>query len=145
MKGISPLVATVLLIAITMSIAGILAFWVASYTTQTLPKVNRTEEECRFSNFDLSCALNTTSGSIVVQLHNIGQYEIINLTAYVMLTDGTITSPIPLNGTLATGDYKSYIISNSTTNVSSTMFSKIIVSSLACSALSKDSTCTRRD
>ena len=36
-KGISPLVASVLLIAITIAIAGILASWVTSYTEETLP------------------------------------------------------------------------------------------------------------
>jgi len=36
-KGISPLVASVLLIAITIAIAGILASWVSSYTQEALP------------------------------------------------------------------------------------------------------------
>jgi len=36
-KGISPLVASVLLIAITIAIAGILASWVSSYTEEALP------------------------------------------------------------------------------------------------------------
>ena len=36
MKGISPLVASVLLIAITMAVAAILANWVSSFTRQTV-------------------------------------------------------------------------------------------------------------
>lgn len=39
-KGISPLVASVLLIAITIAIAGILASWVTSYTEETLPQTS---------------------------------------------------------------------------------------------------------
>jgi len=145
MKGISPLVASVLLIAITMSIAGILAFWVSSYTTQTLPPLNRTVEECRFSNFEIySCIFNTTSSTITFTLHNVGQYEIINLTTYAVFANGTIAPPVILNGTLGTGEFKSYSVSNSTTGVSSATFSKIIVSSLACSGLSTDNSCTRR-
>ena len=36
-KGISPLIASVLLIAITIAIAAILASWVTSYTEEALP------------------------------------------------------------------------------------------------------------
>ncbi len=36
-KGISPLVASVLLIAITMAIAAVLASWVSTYTEEALP------------------------------------------------------------------------------------------------------------
>jgi flagellin-like protein len=38
MKGISPLVASVLLIAITMAVAAVLANWVSSYTTDTISR-----------------------------------------------------------------------------------------------------------
>ncbi|MBU3896677.1 MAG: hypothetical protein KJ697_01965 [Nanoarchaeota archaeon] len=39
-KGISPLVATVLLIAITMAVAAVLANWVQTYTEEALPQSN---------------------------------------------------------------------------------------------------------
>jgi flagellin-like protein len=144
MKGISPLVASVLLIAITMSVAGILAFWVSSYTSQTLPKTNRTEEECRFSNFEIwSCNLDTASGKLTVTLHNIGIYDISELKIFILLTDNTVTSPISLNGTLLRGEYKSFVLENSTTNVSSEKFSKIIVGTGLCPDLSRESGCTR--
>ncbi len=39
-KGISPLVASVLLIAITIAIAAILANWVSAYTEDALPSTN---------------------------------------------------------------------------------------------------------
>jgi len=38
MKGISPIVASVLLIAITIAIAGIVASWTTSYTEEALPE-----------------------------------------------------------------------------------------------------------
>jgi len=146
MKGISPLVASVLLIAITMSIAGILAFWVSTYTTSTLPSLNRTriEEECRFSNFDIySCNINTSTSTITFTLHNIGQYEISNLASYIVFANNSVTPQISLNDTLPIGSFKSYVLLNSTTNVSSTTFSKIIIASTLCSGLSKESGCTR--
>jgi len=39
-KGISPLIATVLLIAITMAVAAVLANWVQTYTETALPTTN---------------------------------------------------------------------------------------------------------
>ncbi|MEM5879511.1 MAG: archaellin/type IV pilin N-terminal domain-containing protein [Candidatus Aenigmatarchaeota archaeon] len=141
MKGISPLVASVLLIAITMSVAGILAFWVSSYTSSTLPKMNRTEE-CRFSNFEIwNCRLDRTTGTLTFVLHNIGQYEILDLTSFIVLTDGTVTPMIKLNSSLIVGEYKSFILPNSTTNVPSEKFSKLIIGTGACPDLSKEAVC----
>ncbi len=54
LKGISPLVAAVMLIAVTMTIAGILAFWASSFTTkQTSAISNQTQQitTCTGANF----------------------------------------------------------------------------------------------
>jgi flagellin-like protein len=45
-KGISPLVATVLLIAITMTIAGVLAYWASGFVAVSLP-----QPECSTASF----------------------------------------------------------------------------------------------
>lgn len=45
-KGISPLVATVLLIAITMTIAGVLAYWASGFVSVSLP-----QPECSTASF----------------------------------------------------------------------------------------------
>jgi flagellin-like protein len=141
MKGISPLVASVLLIAITMSVAGILAFWVSSFTSQTLPKMNRTEE-CRFSNFEIwKCSLDKSTGSLSFTLHNIGQYEILDLTAYVFTTDNTVSPMVKLNSSLSVGEYKTFILSNSSTNVPAEKFSKLIIAT-SCPDLSREDYCT---
>ncbi|MEM5766049.1 MAG: archaellin/type IV pilin N-terminal domain-containing protein [Candidatus Aenigmatarchaeota archaeon] len=142
MKGISPLVATVLLIAITMSVAGILAFWVSSFTSQTLPKYNRTEE-CRFSNFEIySCTLDRATGTLTFILRNTGQYDIQGLTAFIILKNNIVTPTINLNpSSLMVGEYKSFILPNSTTNVPAEQFSKLIVGTSVCPDLSKESTC----
>ncbi|MEM5773140.1 MAG: archaellin/type IV pilin N-terminal domain-containing protein [Candidatus Aenigmatarchaeota archaeon] len=136
MKGISPLVASVLLIAITMSVAGILAFWVSSYTTQTLPKINRTEEECRFSNFEIfSCNLNNATGNLTVTLHNIGLYDLAELKAQIFLKDGTVTSAINLEGTLPKGEYRTFI---APTSITTDKFSKLLVTTSLCPQLSRE-------
>ncbi|MEM5854318.1 MAG: archaellin/type IV pilin N-terminal domain-containing protein [Candidatus Aenigmatarchaeota archaeon] len=143
MKGISPLVASVLLIAITMSVAGILAFWVSSYTGQTLPKVNRTEEECRFSNFEIfSCILYNATGNLTLTLRNIGSYDLTQLKAQVFLTDGTVTQPLNLEGTLPRGEFRTYVIS---TGISTDKFSKVVVLTSLCPQLSsEESNCELR-
>jgi flagellin-like protein len=143
MKGISPLVASVLLIAITMSVAGILAFWVSSFTSQTLPKMNRTEE-CRFSNFEIwSCSIDRSSGTLTFILHNIGQYEVLDLTAFVVTSDNTVSPPVKLNSSLSLGEYKNFILSNSSTNVPAEKFSKLIIAT-SCPDLSREDYCTGR-
>ena len=143
MKGISPLVASVLLIAITMSVAGILAFWVSSFTSQTLPKMNRTEE-CRFSNFEIvSCSIDRFTGNLSFILRNVGQYDILDLAVYVFTTDNTISPKVSLNSSLSIGEYKSFILSNSSTNVPAEKFSKLVITT-SCPELSKESYCAGR-
>jgi flagellin-like protein len=143
MKGISPLVASVLLIAITMSVAGILAFWVSSFTSQTLPKMNRTEE-CRFSNFEIvTCSIDMSTGNLSFILRNIGQYDISDLTVYVFTTDNMVSPMVKLNSSLSRGEFKSFILSNSSTNVPAEKFSKLVIAT-SCPELSKESYCTGR-
>ncbi len=58
--GISPLVAAVLLIAVTMTIAGLLAYWATSFVRTSLPETNRTEAECRLADFSIYfCSYNS--------------------------------------------------------------------------------------
>jgi len=77
MKGISPLVAAVLLIAATMSIAGILAYWASSFVRSSLPEVNRTDVECSGSNFNVYAAsYNSTTKNFTMMLENTGIYNV---------------------------------------------------------------------
>ena len=77
-KGISPLVAAVLLIASTMAIAGILAYWASSFVRSSLPPVNNTQTECTGSNFAIVGVpgYNSTTKSFIVNLENTGSYAI---------------------------------------------------------------------
>ncbi len=57
MKGISPLIATVLLIAFTVAVAGLVSLWVSNFTKQTTNIVtNQTQQNlnCAFINTALS-------------------------------------------------------------------------------------------
>ena len=58
MKGISPLMATIILIALTIVIAGILGLWAASYVSIRTQEINKTSEliNCQLANFEIiSC------------------------------------------------------------------------------------------
>jgi flagellin-like protein len=139
-KGISPLVATVLLIAATMSIAMILAFWASSFVKTSLPATNETQQKCQFSDFQIyQCTYNLTSSSLNVILQNLRSNPLDNMVVYLLFTNNSISDQYSLNGTLLGGTYKSYTLSNMPL-----AFSKIIVSSLTCAGImpDKDQACT---
>lgn len=112
-KGISPLVAAVLLIAATMSIAGILSYWATSYVKiQTEQFKNQTAtSECNFADFRIyQCVYNSTDKKVNLILENIKTVELKELKLYVEYSTGNISSPISLNETLSSGAIKSYVI-----------------------------------
>lgn len=137
MKGISPIVASVLLIAITMTIAGVLAYWSSTFVSNTLPGENTTTAQCRLAQFEfLLCNYNTTSQIMTFSVNNI-RATTLNLTAFVQYTNGTISNPIPLNDSLAANTVKSYTL----TAISSD-FSNLLIKS-NCPELSRSNSCTR--
>lgn len=102
MKGISPLVASVLLIAITMTIAGAIAYWASNFVSQQIRGFeNQTvASECNFADFSIySCSYNSTTSNITLILENIRNVELRDLAIQVIYPNGTI-STIPLNETL---------------------------------------------
>ena len=75
MKGISPLIAAVLLIAFTMAIAGIMATWATTFTREKLAGANE-EADC-VGALDLS-ALSFNNGTVAVKIRNLS--DKVNLT-----------------------------------------------------------------
>ena len=139
MKGISPLVAAVLLIAVTMSIAGVLAYWASQFVTKSLPGVNESTTQCRFVNFIIyNCLYNSTTGNLTVTLNNIQTVEVKNLMVYLSFLNGTMSSGTKLNETLASGEFRSYVLSGIPSD-----FSKIIVTTQVCPDISKEDACRR--
>ena len=138
MKAISPIVATVLLIAITMTIAGVLAYWSSQFVTQGLPGVNETNIQCNLAQFEfLSCSYNTTSQVMVFSLNNLKKIDLSNLTAYIQYSNNTIGAGISLNQTLTGNTVKSYSISG----ISSDFTTLLIKTN--CPELSRSITCAR--
>jgi flagellin-like protein len=97
-KGISPLVAAVLLIAVTMTIAGILAFWTTSFVRTHTEQFERESEkvECRFADFEVfSCSYNSTSKKITLILRNVRDIDLKNVTTFVIYQNESV---IPESG-----------------------------------------------
>jgi len=127
MKGISPLVAAVLLIAATMSIAGILAYWASSFVRSSLPsESNRTDVECAGSNFNIyTASYNTTTKNFTLMLENTGMYNVKIAKIDFIYADLTvethdITGVLPVGGSISrfvvsdvTENYQKYrVVSN---------------------------------
>jgi flagellin-like protein len=109
MKGISPLLATVLLIAITLTVAAILGSWFTSLTrTQTgiIEQNVKTQVNCSSANLeivDVTCSNTTQKIQVIITnlgndipLYNFSTLVILNNTYYLNNTGGP-NSTSPLN------------------------------------------------
>jgi flagellin-like protein len=109
-KGISPLVASVLLIAITMTVAGVLALWATGFVKERTGAFNATSPECDFAHFRIySCTYNSNTSTINLILNNEGNVELKSLTAFIIYSNNSV-SETPLTGTLPPNTLKSYSI-----------------------------------
>ena len=138
-KGISPLVASVLLIAATMSIAGILAYWASSFVskqTDTFENQSVTSG-CNYAGFKIySCNYNSSSRKLTMILENTRDVTLKNLNIFIFYPNSTVSSPISLNETLTANQFKSFTIENMDD------FSSLTVRT-QCSEMSKSSSCSR--
>ena len=137
MKGISPIVAAVLLIAITLTVAGALALWATNLVGRQLPETEG-EIPCKLANFDfLSCTYNSSTEVLAFTLTNQRNVELKNLTAFINYPNGTVSDGIELNDTLKGAELKSFSISN----IPSEFYSIIIRTH--CPELESSETCVR--
>ena len=138
MKGISPIVAAVLLIAITMTIAGVLAYWSSTFVSTGLPTENVTTSQCRLAQFEfLNCRYNSTAQTLVFSLNNVRSIELSNLTAFVEYGNGTVSSGMHLNQSLPGSSIRSYSVLGVLSD-----FSNLIIKT-NCAELSRSVSCTR--
>jgi flagellin-like protein len=87
LKGISPLVATVLLIALTLTIAGIVAMWASSFTQAKLTESEQnTTQICTGANLRISDA-RIIGGVGYFKLENIGTAALKGFKAYLFYSD----------------------------------------------------------
>lgn len=120
-KGLSPLVATVLLIAVTMTIAGIIAYWASSFTKGSLPSKNKTSglEACTGADFTIYYqTYNSTTKKLVLVLQNTGSADLKLTNITFLYPDGSLDSK-RLDSTLTQGSLKSFTMLNVTSGYKS--------------------------
>ncbi len=138
MKGISPIVATVLLVAITMTIAGVMAFWAQGFASKSLPVENDTTAKCRVAQFEFqNCKYNSTTQTIIFSLNNLRTVDLSGLKAYIEYPNGTVSSGVDLNKTLLGGQLISYSVSGV-----SSEFDDVLVKT-NCPDISRSNICSR--
>jgi len=84
MKGISPLIAAVLLIAVTMAIAGVMASWATTFSGGRLSSAS-TESQC-IGSLDIS-ALSFSNQNVTLKVRNLGDINLTGLTANIEYSD----------------------------------------------------------
>lgn len=92
-KAVSPLVAAVLLIAVTMTIAAILSMWATGFITERTKEWEEKSPagECTFANFKVySCRYNAADNTFRVILENMKDVGLKNITAFVLYDNDTI-------------------------------------------------------
>lgn len=113
MKGISPIVATVLLIVIVLTAAGLIGMWFSSFTkenTETISQNSGREVGCSFGIVQLS-NLKYCNSSISGWIRNMGTTTLGNLTAQVIYDNSTMQT-YPLNLSMNVGDLHPFNISS---------------------------------
>lgn len=143
MKAISPLIATIILIALTIVIAGILGLWAASYVTTRMQEVNKTGEgiNCALVDFDVkSCRIDTSKNKIRLILFNNRPVDIngFSVSFFDLGANGTIenVTTLQISETLKRSEYKIIEIDLLLPN-----FDKLEIRSLECPEKLKEVTC----
>jgi len=96
MKGISPLVATVLLIAFTVAVAGLLSNWLTGFASQSAQQVSSSSSvtlSCTYGGVSLgNLKYNSTQNNMTGYIENTGTVSIGNLSLQIIYTNKTIVT-----------------------------------------------------
>jgi len=134
--GISPLAAAVILIAVTMTVSGVLAYWATNFVNA--PSVSATAASCEAADFSIYyCSFDSSTGSLNIILENLKSVELSGLRVYFVYPDSTVSSASYLGTALPGGVLKSYTVSGFDSS-----FAKIVVKT-QCPGLTKEAVCAR--
>ncbi len=115
MKGISPLIAAVLLIAVTMTIAGIMATWATSFTKEQIRLAENQSQNICNAQFDVFDG-KIVNGVGYFTIQNIGSETLKDLKGYLFYSNPAYDEP--LDGS------KSYYVKNSSITLSNVKIEK---------------------
>ena len=95
-KGLSPLVATVLLIAFTLSIAGLIGGWLTSLTksqTSTIEQGSTTLINCTSALIDITDVVcSNSSQQLRIAIANLGDVELYDFSAFASINNTLYTN-----------------------------------------------------
>ena len=96
MKGISPLVATVLLIAFTVAVAGLLSNWLTGFASQTTQQVGTSSSNtlsCSYGGVSLgSLKFSSSSNTISGNIENTGTVSLGNVSLQIIYSNKTVAN-----------------------------------------------------
>jgi len=120
-KGISPLIASILLIAFTITVATFLASWSTTFAKSQTEEFSRAGEDvtskCQYANLQVETAVfDDSEDKIVAVLWNMGKTELSDFQFLVYYSDVNITTLTPTepNRTLSIGDFYTFTVENVT-------------------------------
>jgi flagellin-like protein len=114
MKGISPLIATVLLIAFTIAVGGIISIWLTGYTTTTTEIISE-ESEARIACIGAGISLrdlkfNSTISYLTGNIENTGTVKLGDIDLHILYQNASVEKiPLCLIGGVAKNCTKSNI------------------------------------
>ena len=112
-KGLSPLLAAVILIAATMTIAGILAFWVSSFVQTELKEAEEASitggTECFRAHFELRSESSYKDNKLYLMLDNKRSLDLYLTNLFLIYPDNNVVSK-SLNETLKGNEIKVTIV-----------------------------------
>ncbi len=132
-KGISPIIGTVLLIAATMTIAGLLAFWASSFVQSQASYFSNQTQKIYCSSMEekiniINCKYYKESGEIWMIVDNIGSYDLKGMSLIIFYNDTYVTT-YKTNETISAGMPSTLTFKN-VQNI--TGYNKMILRSLEC-------------
>ncbi|QQG40296.1 MAG: hypothetical protein HYS81_02710 [Candidatus Aenigmatarchaeota archaeon] len=113
-KGVSPLIATVLLIAFAIAAAGILANFVLPFTQSTVSESTSrgsSDISCSYANIIIDeASWNSTSNTLSLTIENNGRETLKNFKASIVRTNNTVSTLIlaPTGAEMQPGDIETF-------------------------------------
>ena len=96
MKGISPLISIVLIIAVSVAVASIVSTWVISYTRTTTSEVSQKSEQqvnCMYAELTFGSVTHCTYGTsdyLYGTIRNSGNIDLNNITLQIIYADSSL-------------------------------------------------------
>lgn len=145
MRAVSPLITTVILIAISLTLLTLVASWTISFTksSATIVKEQR-ETEIKCSNAGLvvdNLRYNCTAGMIYLEAYNSGYQKLENFKFTIILTNDSTYNLIANNISLSTGEtaaFYNYTVNQTIGPITPSSISKLYFLSQTCPLTTKN-------